>query len=94
MEENDDSGSASDLEGLAFTFCKSATLALVLRRYTLLGTAALATVFYLAAAAQGQKSWRCFVKPPWVTVFMGIVAAEEVWRLFFRDRRAPDRRAQ
>ncbi len=60
-------------EGWAFTFCKAAFLALLFGKYTLLLTAELATVFYLLASAKGVREWRCFAKPPWVTVFWGAV---------------------
>jgi hypothetical protein len=70
-----------ELEGYAFTFCKAAFLALVLRRYTLLGTSLAASVLYVAAARDGVRDWRCFVKPPWVTIVFGVVAAVEAARL-------------
>jgi hypothetical protein len=70
-----------ELEGYAFTFCKAAFLALVLRRYTLLGTSFAASVLYILAARDGVREWRCFVKPPWVVVFFCIVAALETARL-------------
>jgi len=68
---------ATTLEGYAFTFCKAAFLALILRRYTLLVTSLAASVFYILAARGGVREWRCFVKPPWVVVvFLGIAALE------------------
>jgi hypothetical protein len=70
-----------ELEGYAFTFCKAAFVALVLRRYTLVGTSLAASVLYILAARDGVRDWRCFVKPPWVVVFFGIVAALEAARL-------------
>jgi hypothetical protein len=70
-----------ELEGYAFTFCKAAFLTLVFRRYTLLGTSLAASVLYILAARDGVREWRCFVKPPWVVVFFGIVAALETARL-------------
>jgi hypothetical protein len=70
-----------ELEGYAFTFCKAAFLAFLLRRYTLLVTAAAASGLYIAAARQGVKEWRCFVKPPWVVVFFLAVAAREAYSL-------------
>jgi hypothetical protein len=70
-----------ELEGYAFTFCKAAFLALILRRYTLLGTSLAASVLYVLAARDGVKEWRCFVKPPWVVVFFGVVAVVEAARL-------------
>jgi hypothetical protein len=95
MQSDDDGGAArerrlergKELEGYAFTFCKAAFLALVLRRYTLLGTSLAATVFYIAAARDGVRDWRCFVKPPWVVVFFGTVGVLEAARLAFVQSR-------
>jgi hypothetical protein len=70
-----------DLEGYAFTFCKAAFLALLLQRYTLLATSAAAATLYVAAARKGVRDWRCFVKPPWVVIFFGIVIVSEIRRL-------------
>jgi hypothetical protein len=67
-----------ELEGYAFTFCKAAFLALVLRRYNLLVTATAAAALYVAAAGYGVRDWRCFVKPPWVVVFFLAVGAWEL----------------
>jgi uncharacterized protein (DUF169 family) len=67
-----------ELEGYAFTFCKAAALALILRRYNLLVTSAAAAGFYVAAARCGVKEWRCFVKPPWVVIAFSIVAVNEL----------------
>jgi len=72
-----------EIEGYAFTFCKAAFLALLFSKYTLLVTAVAAVVLYLAAAGYGVKEWRCFVKPPWVVIFFGIVAAAQAYFLFF-----------
>jgi hypothetical protein len=69
-------------EGWAFTFCKAAFLALLLQRFTLLVTAAAATLLYVVAARYGVSEWRCWVKPPWVVVFFGVVAVVEAFRLF------------
>jgi hypothetical protein len=71
-----------ELEGYAFTFCKAAFLAFVLRRYTLAGTASAAAVLYVAAYAYGVREWRCWVKPPWVVIAFGLIAAAEGRRLF------------
>jgi hypothetical protein len=70
-----------ELEGYAFTFCKAAFLALLLQRYTLLTTSAAAATLYVAAARNGVRHWRCFVKPPWVVVFFGIIVVAEIRRL-------------
>lgn len=71
-----------ELEGYAFTFCKAAFLAFILRRYTLLTCATLASVLYVAAARDGVREWRCFVKPPWVVLAFGVIAALEARRLW------------
>jgi hypothetical protein len=72
-----------EIEGWAFTFCKAAFLALLFSKYTLLVTASAAVVLYLIAAAYGVRDWRCFVKPPWVVAFFAIVAALQIYFLFF-----------
>ena len=71
-----------ELEGYAFTFCKAAFLALLLQRYTLVVCASAAFILYIAAAQHGVREWRCFVKPPWVVVAFGVIAAAEAWRLW------------
>jgi hypothetical protein len=60
-------------EGYAFTFCKAAFLVLIFERYSLLALSGLATLFYLLAAAKGVREWHCWAKPPWVTLFWGVV---------------------
>lgn len=72
-------------EGWAFTFCKAAFLALIFTpKYALLATSGLAAVCYIVAQAMGVRNWRCWAKPPWVTLFWIAVCGEEVWRLFIR----------
>lgn len=85
MESSGEDDRGIELEGYAFTFCKAAFLAFVLRRYTLLGTSGAAVVLYLAAQRAGVREWRCFVKPPWVTLFFTAVTIAEAARL--RGRR-------
>lgn len=72
---------AQQFEGWAFTFCKAAFLVLLLQRYALLVLSGLATLFYVLAALGGVKAWRCWAKPPWVTVFWSMVFAWQVWAL-------------
>jgi hypothetical protein len=74
-------------EGWAFTFCKAAFLALLFEKYTLLATSGLATLFYVLAARQGVREWRCFAKPPWVTLLWAAVFAGQCYQLFFLHRR-------
>ncbi len=84
MSEFDRQRRGQRYEGWAFTFCKAAFLVLIFERYALLALSALATVFYLLASSQGVKQWRCWAKPPWVTLFWGAVCAWQVWALFLR----------
>ena len=69
-------------EGWAFTFCKAAFLVLLCGRFSLLILSGLATLFYLLAAARGVKQWRCWAKPPWVTLLWAIVFVGDLWLTF------------
>jgi dolichol kinase len=72
------------VEGWAFTFCKAAFLALLFQRYAVLVLSLLAAGLYVVAAVYGVREWRCWVKPPWVVLFFVLVAASQVYLLFFR----------
>ena len=67
-------------EGWAFTFCKAAFLVLIFQKFSLLALSGLATLFYILAAARGVKVWKCWAKPPYVTMFWGSVF---IWSLYF-----------
>jgi hypothetical protein len=69
-------------EGWAFTFCKAAFLVLIFQKYALFALSGLATIFYIAAQLKGIKEWRCWAKPPYVTLFWALVCVVEAWRLF------------
>lgn len=71
-------------EGWAFTFCKAAFLVLIFGRYSLLALSGLATVFYVAASLRGNREWRCWAKPPWVTLFWAGVFVWQAVELFHR----------
>lgn len=77
-------------EGWAFTFCKAAFLVLIFQKYALFALSGLATVYYLLAASKGVNSWRCWAKPPYVTIFWAGVCLFEGWRhwgyLLFPER--------
>jgi hypothetical protein len=51
-------------EGIAFQFCKVATVALLAGRFVLPLAAGLCAAFYIAAIAKGKKDTRCFLKHP------------------------------
>ena len=70
-----------DWEGWAFTFCKAAFLVLLFTgKYALLALSGLSAICYIVAAAKGVREWRCWAKPPWVTLFWCLVFAVELAR--------------
>ena len=81
MSEWDRRQQGQRYEGYAFTFCKAAFLVLIFGRYSLLALSGLATVFYLLAAWKGVTAWRCWAKPPWVTLFWGAVFCWQIWAI-------------
>ncbi|HSI73026.1 MAG TPA: hypothetical protein VK934_07595 [Fimbriimonas sp.] len=56
-------------EGIAFQFCKVATVALIAGRFALPVASGLCAVFYVLAIFNGKKDTRCFLKHP------GLIAA-------------------
>jgi hypothetical protein len=72
-----------EIEGYAFTFCKAAFLALLFGKYAVLVLSIAAVGLYLTAFAMGVREWRCWVKPPWVVIFFGVVAALQTYLLFW-----------
>jgi hypothetical protein len=71
-----------ELEGYAFTFCKAALIALVFQKFTPIATSGIAVVLYVAAMLYGVKEWRCFVKPPWVVVGLGLMCVMQSYVMF------------
>jgi hypothetical protein len=86
MSEWDRQRQGRAYEGWAFTFCKAAFLVLIFQNFSLLVLSGLATLFYLLASARGVQEWRCWAKPPWVTIFWGAVFAWQIWLLVARHR--------
>ena len=80
MSEWDCQQQGQTYEGWAFTFCKAAFLVLIFQRYSLLALSGLACLFYVLAQVRGVTRWRCWAKPPWVTVFWGAVFVAELFR--------------
>jgi len=74
-------------EGYAFTFCKAAFLVLLFGRYALLALSGLAALFYVLAQLKGVRVWRCWAKPPYVTLFWTAVFVGQCYRLFFMHSR-------
>jgi hypothetical protein len=85
MSEFDRQRQNRQIEGWAFTFCKAAFLVLIFERFSLLALSGLAALFYAVAQARGNTEWRCWAKPPWVTLFWAGIFASQVW-LLIRQR--------
>jgi hypothetical protein len=81
MSEFDRQRQGRMYEGWAFTFCKAAFLVLIFGRFSLVALSGLATVFYIFASLRGNTEWRCWAKPPWVTIFWAAVFAYQVAHL-------------
>lgn len=61
-------------EGIAFTFCKAATLILLTGRLALPVAAGAAAIFYVLAYRAGQNDTRCILKKPlFIAALWGIV---------------------
>jgi hypothetical protein len=87
MSEWDRRQQGQRFEGWAFTFCKAAFLVLIFGRYALLALSGLAALFYLLAAWKGVETWRCWLKPPWVTIVWLMVFGWQFWMVFLRHAR-------
>jgi hypothetical protein len=83
---------AQKLEGVAFTFCKVATVALIAGRYTLPVAGLFSASLYIAAHFKGQRESRCILKWPlliaafWILISTGwlfAVLEPQVWARFF-----------
>lgn len=75
---------AQKLEGIAFTFCKCATVALICGRFALPIAATLCAVFYILAYFKGEKETRCILGPPlMVSCFWVLVTGGWVWWNYF-----------
>ena len=74
-------------EGVAFSWCKAATLVLVisalrLQRFALPILAGGTAVFYLVAHFAGQKTSRCILKKPLIiAAFWGAISCLSLWFL-------------
>lgn len=79
-----DSARGAKFEGIAFSFCKAATVALVFQKFALPAAAILCGVFFLLAMGFGKNDTRCVLKYPlFIAGFWFVVAA--IWLvLYFR----------
>ena len=68
--------SAEKLEGIAFQFCKIATVSLLFGRYTLPAAALLCAILYVVAFVKGKRDSRCVLRYPLLIAGVwGLVAA-------------------
>jgi hypothetical protein len=80
VDERIEKSQAQKLEGVAFTFCKCATVALICGRFALPVAALLAAGFFVAAFLKGEKETRCVVGKPLIVAGLWVlVATGWVW---------------
>ena len=73
------------LEGIAFQFCKIATVSLIAGRYVLPVASGLCSVFYVAAHLKGKRDTRCVLKYPLlIAAFWGIVSVVSFFLVLFK----------
>jgi hypothetical protein len=69
-------------EGIAFSFCKAATVALVFQQFALPAAALLCAVFFILAVTFGKNDTKCVLRYPLIiAAFWLIVAA--VWLVLY-----------
>ena len=62
-------------EGIAFNFCKAATIILIAQRFALPVAAGAAAVFYVLAHAYGKRDTRCVLRIPLlIAAFWGSIS--------------------
>ena len=62
-------------EGIAFSFCKAATVALLFGKFALPVAAIACSVLYVMAHIKGKKETRCVLGPPLVVAAFWVVVA-------------------
>ena len=63
------------LEGVAFSFCKAATVALIFQKFALPAAAVLSAVFFILAVVYGKKDTKCVLRYPLVIAVFWLVVA-------------------
>src|SRR5436309_14408387 len=67
-------------EGIAFTFCKAATIILLTQKFALPVAAGAAAVFYVLAMVYGKKDTRCVLRwPLLIACFWGAVCVVSLY---------------
>jgi hypothetical protein len=61
-------------EGIAFTFCKAATIILLMQKFALPVASGAASLFYVLAYFNGKKDTCCVLRAPlFISLFWGVV---------------------
>lgn len=69
-------------EGIAFTFCKAATIILITQRFALPVAAGAAAIFYVLADRHGKKDTHCALRIPLlIAAFWGAVSLVSLYLL-------------
>jgi len=70
-------------EGIAFQFCKVATVVLIAGRWALPVSAGLGSVFFLLAHFSGKRDTRCFLQYPVLAglILLAVCAGSIWWNL-------------
>ena len=63
------------LEGVAFSFCKAATVALIFQKFALPAAAVLSAVFFILAVVYGKKDTKCVLRYPLVIAVFWLAIA-------------------
>lgn len=75
-------GRGEVFEGIAFQFCKVATVTLIAGRFALPVAAGLCAIFYVLAWMKGKRDTRCVLKYPLLIAgFWGLVAVVALVRI-------------
>lgn len=75
----------NELEKLAFTFCKCATVALICGKFALPIAATASAALYIAAYAKGFRETRCILGPPLrVAAFWIVIVCAWIWWTYLR----------
>ena len=76
-------GRGEVFEGIAFQFCKVATVTLIAGRFALPVAAGLCALFYVLAWTRGKRDTRCVLKYPLlIAAFWSVIAAVALIRIF------------
>ena len=80
MEEITPKSRGEIFEGIAFQFCKVATVALLAGRFVLPVSSALCAGFFVAAYLSGKRDTRCWFKHPLLAAgFFALICGGWFW---------------